>query len=130
MFRRFCVQEGNLKSFVFTKTDRILKRSDFIRLSESGKKLHDKHFLAVFGPGLSGQSRMGITVTKKVGNAVVRNRIKRLSREFFRLNKNRLTDHRDINIIAKKTAAILPTSEVFSSLQNLFDKMLKVRIEK
>lgn len=75
------------------------------------------------GPGGRERTRLGITVTKKVGNAVVRNRIKRLCREFFRLNKHQITGYRDINIIAKKQAAALPAKDVFSSLKHLFDRI-------
>lgn len=74
---------------------------------------------------LGGQdrTRLGITVTKKVGNAVVRNRIKRLCREFFRFNKHNITGHWDINIIAKKQAAGLSAKDVFSSLKHIFDRI-------
>jgi ribonuclease P protein component len=73
--------------------------------------------------GSCGRTRLGITVTKKVGNAVVRNRIKRLCREFFRLNKHKITGHWDINIIAKKQAADLSAKDVFSSLKHIFDRI-------
>lgn len=109
--------------FFFTKDDRILKRSEFLRLSRSKDVFHSRHFLVSICPAGQERTRLGITVTKKVGNAVVRNRIKRLCREFFRLNKHRITGCWDINIIAKKQAAGLPAKDLFSSLKSLFDRI-------
>lgn len=92
-------------------------------MSSGGKKIHTKHFLAAFGPGRYDRSRLGITVTKKVGNAATRNRIKRLTREYFRLAKGNLEKNRDINIIAKKGVASLSNGKIVSALKEIFDKM-------
>ncbi|OQY59399.1 MAG: ribonuclease P protein component [Desulfobacteraceae bacterium 4572_88] len=112
-----------MRNLSFTKADRLLKRSEFLRLSKIGKRLHNKHFLAVFHPSQENRTRLGITVTKKIGNAVTRNRIKRLSRECFRLNRHSISGSWDINIIAKKGAANLAGDQVFSSLRNLFERI-------
>lgn len=64
--------------------------------------------------------RIGITVSRKVGNAVRRNRVKRMVRENFRRMRSRMTGAWDINIIAKKDAADLSWSEVGSALAQLF----------
>ena len=109
--------------FSFTKTDRILKRSEFIALSKLGRKVQDTDFIAYFLPGQHDQSRLGITVTKKVGQAVERNRIKRLVREFFRLNRRCLSGRWDINVIAKRQSAGITSEKAFRSLQNLFDRI-------
>jgi len=101
--------------FFFTKADRILKRSEYF-----GKKFQNKHFVAIFSPGLFQRSRLGITVVRKVGNAAIRNRIKRLARECFRLNRHMITGCWDINIIAKKKAAELSTGQAHRSLQHIF----------
>ncbi len=66
---------------------------------------------------------MGITVTKRVGKAVIRNRIKRIVREHFRLNRKCTQPYLDINVIAKKEAADLTSEEMFSSLNGLFEKI-------
>jgi len=112
-----------LSCFSFTKTDRILKRSDFLHLSRVGKRVNSKQFLAVFTPARFEKPRLGITVTKKVGSAVTRNRIKRHVREYYRLNKNGFTGLWDINVIAKKQAAGLTGLKVFESLRDVFNKI-------
>jgi ribonuclease P protein component len=107
----------------FAKADRILKRDEFIKLSKYGGRLQNQHFIAYFAAGRLGRSRLGITVTRKIGGAVERNRIKRLIREYFRLNRNFIRREWDINIIAKKEAADLSSDKLFSSLQNVFDRI-------
>lgn len=113
-------------TFSFAKADRLLKRSEFIRMSESGKRIHTRYFLTVYSPGRSLSSRIGITVSKKVcRRAIVRNRIKRYCREYFRLNRDRLAGNWDINIIAGKEAAEMSATQAFSSLQILFGRLSK-----
>jgi ribonuclease P protein component len=107
-------------SAFFQKKDRILKRSQFQQLSTVGYRIHSQCFIAVFQPGKIGFSRLGVTVTKKVGGAVTRNQIRRLVREFFRRNRETLRGHYDLNIIAKKEAAKLTTGETFAALERLF----------
>ena len=111
--------------FSFTKADRILKRSEFIYLSKTGKKLQDRYFIITFSPGQFDNSRLGVTVTKKVGSSVKRNWIKRLSREYFRLNRHHLKGQWDINIIAKKQAAEFRSDRIFASLDNHFKRISK-----
>jgi len=106
--------------FCFTKADRILKRSEFLKLSILGKKTQNRHFIAIFAPGRFQKTRLGVTVARKVGNAPTRNRIKRFSRECFRLNRHIITGHWDINIIAKKKVADLSSEQAFLSLKDIF----------
>lgn len=106
--------------FCFTKADRILKRSEFLKLSILGKKTQNRHFIAIFSPGRFQRTRFGVTVARKVGNAPTRNRIKRFSREYFRLNRHIITGYWDINIIAKKRAADLSSEQAFLSLKEVF----------
>ncbi|MFC1799149.1 ribonuclease P protein component [Thermodesulfobacteriota bacterium] len=112
-----------MRFFSFTKADKILKRSEFLQLSRLGKKISNSHFVLLYAPGQFERSRLGITVTKKVGNAVVRNRIKRFSREYFRLNRHNIKGYWDFNLIAKKEAAELTSRQAFMSLQNVFGRI-------
>lgn len=113
----------------FEKADRILKRSDFVSLTRHGRRLQNDVFIALVLPGQTDRSRLGITVTRRVGRAVERNRIKRLVREFFRRRRSELNGNHDINIIAKQKAATLPSDHIFSALQSLFDQ-IKRRLER
>ena len=89
-----------------SKEMRLRQRADFLAVQASGMKLHGRHILAIArkrtAPDLAG--RLGITVTKKVGNAVVRNRIRRMLREWLRTNGWVPTGW-DMVLIAKDTAA-------------------------
>jgi ribonuclease P protein component len=109
--------------FSFTKGDRILKRHEFIALAKSGRRIQNEYFIAVFSAGRHGRSRLGVTITKKVGGAVKRNRIKRLVREFFRLNRQLLSGEWDINIIAKNKIADITSEKACRSLQNIFNRI-------
>ena len=107
----------------FEKKDRLLKRSEFIRLSKEGKKIQNENFVAIFSNGKKKRTRLGITVTKRIGNATTRNRIKRFSREYFRLNRDFFTGCWDINIIAKRKVGELSSTNVYLSLKNIFKRI-------
>ncbi len=107
----------------FTKSDRLLKRSDFLKLSSIGTKVQNKHFVLIYSNNEKGVNRLGITVTKRVGKSVIRNRIKRYCREFFRLNRGIIPGNKDINIIAKKNALTLESKQMFQTLEHIFKKI-------
>ena len=60
--------------------ERLKKRRDFLRVGKSGKKFVSAAFVLQWGPGEDGLARVGFTASKKVGNAVMRNRAKRRMR--------------------------------------------------
>ena len=81
-----------------------------------------KHFTIVTCSNTQGGKRLGITVTKKTGNAVKRNRIKRLIREFFRLHKNLFPDKHDVIIMAKRNVPPLTFKQACHELTELFTR--------
>nr|HID59079.1 ribonuclease P protein component [Desulfobacterales bacterium] len=105
--------------FSFSKAERILKRSEFKRLSARGKRIYSGHFLIIYRPNHLKRTRLGITVSKNVGCAVTRNRIKRIIREYFRLNKALFQHAYDINIIAKDSVARLSPHETREALESI-----------
>lgn len=111
-------REGpSLRAQAFGKTERIRNRQDYLRIYEQGTRRYSQRFTIITCRNPTGIRRLGMTVSKKAGNAVERNRIKRLLREFFRLNKSRLPEAQDIVIIAKKGICPLRYSDVYTELE-------------
>ena len=106
----------------FEKKERVRKRKNYLNSYQRGVRVHSNNFTVILNPNPSGEKRLGVTVSKKVGNAVKRNRIKRLLREFFRLNKDGLPDSKDMVIIAKKDVSSLKYQDVCLELADLFKK--------
>jgi len=71
-------------SAAFPKNLRLLKRSEFRKVYEEGERRTGQLAAVFYCPNGLGRTRLGITVSARVGNAVVRNRIKRRVREVFR----------------------------------------------
>jgi len=79
-----------------------MRRSDFLASSEFGERRTTRYFIVLLkARNDGGPTRLGITVTRKVGSAVRRNRIKRLAREWFR-SRSREFGSCDLVLIAKR----------------------------
>ncbi|WP_394708437.1 ribonuclease P protein component [uncultured Desulfuromusa sp.] len=101
---------------------RLRKRWEYQLIRKMGCKYHTPHFVLLVLDNSEKNSRLGITVTRKVGNAVQRNRLKRMVREFFRQSKNKYPTC-DYSVIAKRGSTLLSSSEIVMELNSLFLKM-------
>ena len=80
--------------------ERIRKKKEFLVLYKKGYRYKSKYFSLIGLSNALTYSRVGVVASKKVGNAVTRNRAKRRMRELFRRNKNLLTHPVDFIIVA------------------------------
>ena len=104
----------------FPKSARLTRRSEFMKLSKGGKKFHTPHFVVLSKKNDLGEARLGVTVSARVGKAIVRNRIKRLLREYFRRHRRDIPSAHDVVIIAKTGAGGLSLSETAGELRRAF----------
>jgi ribonuclease P protein component len=97
------------------KTARLRRRREFLAFGRVGRKRPAAHFIVITRRN-EGASRLGITVSRKIGDAVVRNRLKRHVREIFRRHPERLLAGHDLVIIARAGAADLAFDEIAREL--------------
>jgi ribonuclease P protein component len=76
----------------FPRSHRLARRSDFRKTYDEGKKLAGRYLVLFIRPGETGSIRLGLTVTKRIGCAVERNRARRRLREVFRLEARALLE--------------------------------------
>ena len=110
--------------FTFPKEVRLRRRSEFLRVQDKGHKVTADCLLCLVLPNgrADGLTRLGLTVSTKVGPSVVRNRIRRTLRELFRVQKDSLPRALDMVFIARTSAA----EADFARLSRAFDR---VRLE-
>lgn len=102
------------------RADRVRSGKDFRRLTREGRRRAGVHFVLVTGPGRdAARARLGLTVSRRVGSAVARNRVKRRVREWFRHTRVALPVGTDWVVIARRGAAELGTRETWAELEEL-----------
>jgi ribonuclease P protein component len=112
---------GDLK---FTKQQRIYRSAEYQAILKSGIKVSDRYFrIAVNRNPGQPNSKLGIIVSKKVGPAVTRNRIKRMVREIYRLNQKNITGDLNLVVIAKPECVIQKYQDIERSLIKLLDRV-------
>jgi ribonuclease P protein component len=109
----------------FPKSARLLERSEFQQTLDQGVRVASPEWVvaARVRPGATG-ARLGLVVSRKVGNAVIRNRVKRRMREYFRLTMGTRSPI-DIVVIARSAAA----DRTYEQLASAFESCLR-RLEK
>jgi len=89
----------------FPKGVRIRKRAEYLEIQRTGVAVHGRLLIGIVRRAEDRvATRLGITTTKKIGTAVVRNRIRRLIREAFRRNRGALPPNVDIVVVAKRAS--------------------------
>jgi ribonuclease P protein component len=111
-----------------TPPERIRKKSDFASLYREGGRFRGRYFTLVFLENELGRSRLAVVASRKVGSAVVRNRVKRRFRELFRRNKELLARPLDLIVIARPEAGEAAWTDLrdayFSSLTTILRKRI------
>lgn len=107
----------------FRRADRLRSPRDFRRVGREGRRRRSRHFVLLVASERPQVQRnapaLGVTVSRKVGKAVRRNRVKRCIREWFRHHRGALPPRSDVVVIARPGAAELPTSEIERELTSL-----------
>ena len=99
--------------------DSLKKNIDFQNVYVNGKSKANRYLVMYVAQNNLSINRLGISVSKKVGNSVVRHHLTRLIREAYRLNSNMFNSSLDIVVIARNTAKDKTYKEVESALLHL-----------
>lgn len=97
--------QGQCSSQKLPRRRRIAKRKEFLAIQAQGRKLSGGRYLVFLLARRSGARRLGVTVSRKVGNAVMRNRVKRWIRESWRRLSDSFPAGVDVVVIARPAAA-------------------------
>lgn len=111
--------ERDLQDNRFTANHRIRKSKDFARVFQSGHKIITPTLIFRVLPTELNESRLGLAVSRKVGKAVIRNKIRRRTREAFRLSKSGIMRAVDIVVSPRRNI----TEKTFEDYLESFMKL-------
>lgn len=113
------------KKYSFSKTERLTKNKEFRRIFREGKSFSNQ-YLTIYiyqrPPTEGNQIRLGLVVSRKLGKAVKRNKLKRRLREFFRLHKHLLKPSLDIIFLPRNQAVNCNFQELKKSVLSIFKR--------
>ena len=100
-------------------SESLKKNRDFQNVYNNGKSYANKYLVMYVLENNSNKNRIGISVSKKVGNSVIRHHITRLVRESYRLQEDVFNSSLDIVVIARSNAREVGYKEIESALLHL-----------
>jgi ribonuclease P protein component len=116
------------RSEALPKEKRLAKRREFLRVYDAGRKWFSRYCVVFAAANALPYSRLGITATKKLGKATVRNRLKRWTREVYRRQREPLAlDSYSLDVIVniKPNAADARFDDFRDDLQRSLRKVVK-----
>ena len=112
----------------FTRSDRLLRSSEYQHVAQHGRRATSNAFVVLVAPrSAAGPPRLGVTTSRKVGNSVARNRVRRRVREWFRRERGEIRASLDVVVIARRAAVDLAAAEVSPMLSALVSKAERAR---
>ena len=100
-------------------SESLKKNRDFQNVYKKGKSYANRYLVMYVLKNETDRNRLGILVSKKVGNSVIRHHVTRLIRESYRLHEDMFNSGLDIVVIARSTAKDISYREVESALLHL-----------
>ena len=100
----------------------LKKPSEFSKVYKRGKSYADKNIVIYYMPNQLGVTRIGFSISKKVGNAVVRNRVRRFMKESLRVNFSNFGSY-DFVFVARVRSSQVDYHEITRSLKYIFKKI-------
>ena len=100
-------------------TESLKNNEDFRKIYSTGKSYANKYLIMYMKRNEFSYNRIGISVSKKVGNSVVRHRITRLIRESYRLSEDSISSGLDIIVVARVGAKVKDYRDIESALLHL-----------
>lgn len=100
-------------------SESLKKYEDFKRVYQNGKSYANKYLVMYIMENSTDKNRLGISVSKKVGNSIIRHRVTRLVRESYRLHEEMFNSGLDIVVIARNGAAGIRFAQVESAFLHL-----------
>lgn len=113
-----------------SKDSRLHLKEDFKNIIHDGKRIQGKYLVLWYKPAPQAGSnrRLGIVISKKVGCAVIRNRVKRLLREAFRLNRENLLSGTDYIVSPRNSEELATLSQMQYALLDVCRKAGLLRL--
>jgi ribonuclease P protein component len=102
---------------------RIRKAAEFQECRDKGRKVFSKNLICLFHKNHFLHPRIGLIVTRKTGSAVVRNRWKRILRDFFRTNYEAFHSATDYVFVVKSTTKDQPGESIRTELKTLVGRI-------